>query len=43
MVAAAGCYEQELPYAEAMIDRDVANNSAWAQRAFCKLVRGPRH
>ena len=40
VVAAAGCWEDELRYSEAMIERDVRNNSAWAQRAFVKLVGG---
>ncbi|KAI8465579.1 MAG: hypothetical protein J3K34DRAFT_525239 [Monoraphidium minutum] len=38
VVAAAGCWEEELRYSEAMIERDVRNNSAWAQRAFIKLA-----
>lgn len=37
-MAAAGCWEGELRYSEAMLERDVRNNSAWAQRAFVKLV-----
>jgi hypothetical protein len=40
VVEAAGLWEEELRYSEAMIERDVCNNSAWAQRAFIKLVRG---
>jgi hypothetical protein len=40
VVAAAGCWEGELRYSEAMVERDVRNNSAWAQRAFVKLVGG---
>jgi hypothetical protein len=38
VVAAAGCWQEELRYSEAMVERDVRNNSAWAQRAFVNLV-----
>jgi protein farnesyltransferase/geranylgeranyltransferase type-1 subunit alpha len=34
-----GAWEQELAYVEAMINRDVRNNSAWNQRAFLLKVR----